>query len=66
VRVSQPDCKLKHVVLEDVVNVSSSDTEAALEFLTLESGHEVSSRPSLNNAPEPSSSSSVGSEWFAD
>jgi hypothetical protein len=48
------------------VNVSSSDTEAALELLTLEAGREISSWPSLDDMQGPSLSSSAGSEWFED
>jgi hypothetical protein len=60
----QPDCAFKRVELEEVVNKSLSDTKAALEFFSLESGRQVSSRPLLDDARERSLSSSVGSEWF--
>jgi hypothetical protein len=46
------------------VNVSSSDTEAALEFLLLESSHVVSSRPSLGDVQELSLSLTMSSEWI--
>jgi hypothetical protein len=35
---------------EDVVNNLSSDTEEALEFLSLGSGHEALSQPLVDNA----------------
>jgi hypothetical protein len=48
------------------MNVSSSDKKAALELHFLESGHEVSSRPLLDDARELLLSLSVGCEWFED
>jgi hypothetical protein len=65
-QASQPDFQLECVELKDVVNVSSCDTEAASELLTLESGREISSRPSLGDVQEPLSSFSAGSELFED
>jgi hypothetical protein len=53
-------------VFEDVVNVSLSDTDEALELLTLESGHDYSPRFALNDAHVASSKSSTGNEWFKD
>jgi hypothetical protein len=49
-----------------VVTTSSSDTEEALELLSLSSGCGVSSQPSGGDAQEPSSSSGVGSDLFED
>jgi hypothetical protein len=48
----------------DVATVSSSDTEEALEFLSLSHVRGVSSRPSEGDAQELSSSS--GSDLFED
>jgi hypothetical protein len=48
------------------VNVSSSDTEDALELLSLESGREISSWPLVDDARELSLGSSAGSECFED
>jgi hypothetical protein len=53
-------------MFEDIVNVSSSDTDEALELLTLASGHSYSSQVALNNSQVASSESSTGSEWFED
>jgi hypothetical protein len=49
-----------------VVIVSSSDTEEALELLSLGSGHVISSRPLVDEARGLSSSSSTSSDWFED
>jgi hypothetical protein len=54
------------IELEYVMNVSSSDTKAALELLHLESCHEILPRPTLDDTWELSLSSGVGSEWFED
>jgi hypothetical protein len=51
---------------EDVVNISSSDTEEALELLSLGSGHGALARPSVDNTREFLPSSSAGSDWFED
>jgi hypothetical protein len=49
------------------MNISSSDTEDALELLSLESDLKISSRPSVDeDTQELSLSSSAGSEWFED
>jgi hypothetical protein len=48
------------------VDVSSSDTDEALELLTLKLGRDYSPRLGLNNAHEASSESSTASEWFED
>jgi hypothetical protein len=53
-------------MFEDVANVSSSDTDEALELLTLESCRDYSPRSALNDAHVASSESSTGSEWFKD
>jgi hypothetical protein len=64
--VSQPDFVLSRFVFEDVVNVSSSDTDEALELLRLVSGCNDSPRPTLNDAWVTSSESSTSSDWFED
>jgi hypothetical protein len=51
-------------VFEDIVNVSSSDTDEALELLTLESGRDYLPRTALNDAQVASSESIMGREWF--
>jgi hypothetical protein len=50
----------------DVVTLSSSDTEEALELLSLSPNCGVSSQPSRGDGQEPSSSSDVGSDLFED
>jgi hypothetical protein len=47
---SQPDCGLKRFMLEEIISVSSSDTNEALELLTFESGCDYSRQPTLNEA----------------
>jgi hypothetical protein len=48
------------------MNVSSSDTEDALELLSLESGREISLWPSVVDTYELSLSLSADTEWFED
>jgi hypothetical protein len=48
------------------VDVSSSDTNEALELLTLGSGHNDSPRLAPNDARVTSSESNTGREWFED
>jgi hypothetical protein len=66
VRASHSLFGLSPFVHEDVVAISSSDTDEALEFLMLESERGNSPRPSLNDMRRTSSESSMGSEWFED
>jgi hypothetical protein len=63
---SQSAFELSHFVHEDVVVVSSSDTDEALEFLMLESERGDSPCPALNDMQMTLSESSTGSEWFKD
>jgi hypothetical protein len=63
-QASQPVCPIQ--CIDDVVTVSLSDTEEALELLSLGLDCVISSRPSVNDARRLSSSLSAGSEWFED
>jgi hypothetical protein len=48
------------------VVVSSSDTDEALEFLTIESNHDDLLHFVRNDTRMTSSESSIGSQWFED
>jgi hypothetical protein len=65
-RASQLVFGLSHFLPNDVVAVSSSDTNEALKFLMLELECSDSPRPVQTNVQGTSSESSMGSEWFED
>jgi hypothetical protein len=50
VQATQPYCFVQPLELDNVVSVSSRDTEEALELLSLSLCHGVSSRPSGGDA----------------
>jgi hypothetical protein len=66
VSASQPCWSIHPVEPDNVVTMSLSDTEEALELLSLSPSCGAFSRPSEDDAPEPSSSSTVGSGLFED